>query len=182
VLTIIGLAIAVLVAAMAPHGSTHSIARLPLTPTGSPASTGLPASTSGSGIFVHILGEVAAPGLYELHQGDRAVDAVAAAGGFTKKADQSAVNLARFLNDGEQIVVPRIGTPAGQGVSVPGKVNINTADAAALETLAGVGPALAGRILDWRKANGRFAAIEDLLNVTGIGAKTLAGFKDSITL
>jgi competence protein ComEA len=133
-------------------------------------------------IYVHILGEVAAPGLYELREGDRAVDAVAAAGGFTTDADQAQLNLARFLVDGEQIVVPAVGdSPAPTGES-GGKVNLNSADVTQLQALPRIGPAMAQRIVDWREANGRFASVEDLLSVTGIGAKTFAALKDLVTV
>lgn len=175
VLVLVALAVAVLVVAMSPRGETQQV--LPA----DAASTGV--EDSGLPLFVHIMGEVQHPGLYELREGDRAVDAVAAAGGFTAEADQSGLNLARFLHDGEQIIVLAIGeAPAiPPGGSTPGKVNINTADSPALQTLAGVGPALADRIIAWRTANGPFASVDDLLNVTGIGAKTLAGFRDSVT-
>jgi competence protein ComEA len=145
-----------------------------------------PVSGEGEGeeIFVHILGEVQRPGLYGLRGGDRAIDVVAAAGGFTDAADQAQLNLARFVVDGEQILVPAIGqTPlAAPGMTAGGKVNLNTADAAALETLPRVGPAMAARIIDWREANGGFRAIEDLLGVTGIGDKTFEGLKDLVTI
>jgi competence protein ComEA len=139
-------------------------------------------------LFVHIIGAVVAPGLYQLHEGDRAVDAVAAAGGLAADADQAQVNLARFLSDGEQIIVPRVGdvpAPAVAGAApggAGGLININTADAAALEELPGVGPALAERIVLWREANGSFASVDDLLNVTGIGQKKLDGLRDSAAL
>jgi len=182
VLLLAGLAAAVLFSALAPRGTTSSIAQP------SSTSTAEPSQASSATIFVHILGEVARPGLYELREGDRAVDAVAAAGGFTETADQSQLNLARFVTDGEQILVLAIGAapPPGGGQAAPGvvagKVNINTADAAALETLPRVGPALSARILEWRAANGRFTAIEDLMSVTGIGEKTFEGLKDLVTV
>lgn len=176
VLVLVGLGCAVLVSALGDHGSTGEVARP------SPVASGVP--IAGSTIFVHILGAVERPGLYELREGDRAIDAVAAAGGFTDAADQAQLNLARFVVDGEQIVVPVIGeTPAGApGVTAQGKVNINTADEAALDTLPRVGPAMAARIIAWREANGRFTAIEDLMNVTGIGDKTFEGLKDLVTV
>jgi len=102
--------------------------------------------------YVHIIGQVNDPGLYALHDGDRAVDVVAAAGGLTPSADPAALNLARFLSDGEQIIVPAVGqsVPAsgagGGGTAIPGKVNINTADEPTLETLPRVGPAMAATI------------------------------------
>jgi competence protein ComEA len=112
------------------------------------------------------------------------VDAVAAAGGFTDVADQSGINLARFVTDGEQLRVPAIGEvpPAPAGTTAGGLVNLNTADAAALETLPRVGPALATRIIEWRDANGGFGSIDDLKNVTGIGDKTFDGLKDLVTV
>lgn len=176
VLVLVGLGCAVLVSALGDHGSTGEVARP------SPAASGVP--IAGSTIFVHILGAVERPGLYELREGDRAIDAVAAAGGFTDAADQAQLNLARFVVDGEQIVVPVMGeTPAGApAVTAQGKVNINTADEAALDTLPRVGPAMAARIIAWREANGRFTAIEDLMNVTGIGDKTFEGLKDLVTV
>jgi len=96
------------------------------------------------------------------------------------------LNLARFLSDGEQIIVPAVGQsiPASGvagSATAGGKVNINTADEPTLETLPRVGPAMAARILAWRAANGRFTAIEDLMSVSGIGEKTFEGLKDLVT-
>jgi competence protein ComEA len=142
-------------------------------------------------LFVHILGAVAKPGLYQLHDGARAVDAVAAAGGFTAEADRQQLNLARLVSDGEQIYVPKVGeagsgppgsSAVGGAGAVGGKVNINTASESDLETLPRVGPTMAKRIIAWREANGRFATIEDLMSVTGIGEKTFAELKDLVTI
>ena len=176
VLVLVGLGCAVLVSALGDHGSTVDVARQ------EPAASGAP--LAGAVIFVHILGAVEHPGLYELREGDRAIDAVAAAGGFLDTADQAQLNLARFIVDGEQIIVPTIGeTPAtAPGMTAQGKVNLNTADAAALETLPRVGPALAERILAWRDTNGRFTAIEELMSVSGIGDKTFEGLKGLVTV
>lgn len=197
VLLVVGLGIAVLVMALsAGAGSTSVIAGPgPSTPTnGSQPADGLAGGSpstrpqGAAAIYVHILGAVNRPGLYELRDGDRAIDAVAAAGGYAGDADRRQLNLARFLSDGEQIYVPREGeavAPSGGGAAsgtVGGKVNLNTADAAALETLPRVGPALAARILAWREANGRFTSVEDLLGVSGIGEKTFAGLKDLVTI
>lgn len=138
---------------------------------------------SSATILVHILGAVHHPGLYELSEGDRAIDAVAAAGGFTDGADRAQLNLARFVVDAEQIYVPIIGeVPTGGPAAASGKVNINTADEAALDTLPRVGPAMAARIIAWRETNGRFGTIEELMNVTGIGDKTFEGMKDLVTV
>ena len=176
VLVLVGLGCAVLVSALSNHGSTVDVARQ------EPAASGAP--LAGAAILVHILGAVEHPGLYELREGDRAIDAVAAAGGFLDTADQAQLNLARFIVDGEQIIVPAIGeTPAAApGMTAQGKVNLNTADSAALETLPRVGPALAERILAWRDTNGRFTAIEELMSVSGIGDKTFEGLKGLVTV
>jgi competence protein ComEA len=181
ILVLVGLGCAVFITAITPHGSSSVVAPSAL-PSSSPASPG----SNGAVIYVHILGQVNDPGLYALHDGDRAVDVVAAAGGLTPAADPAALNLARFLSDGEQIVVPAVGqsipaSGAGGGTAIPGKVNINTADEPTLETLPRVGPAMAARILAWRTANGRFTAVEDLMSVSGIGEKTFEGLKDLVT-
>ena len=151
-----------------------------------------PAVAPAEGLYVHVLGEVAAPGLYTVEPEARLVDALAAAGGTLESADLQAVNLARPLSDGEQIVVPKIGAePApgspgapggGGGAGADGTVNLNTADQAALETLPRIGPALAQRIIDWRDENGRFRSVDDLLAVPGIGEKLLAGVREKVTV
>jgi competence protein ComEA len=175
VLVLAGLGIAVFVTAVTPHGTSTVVA-----PSGEPRESGAPVSTA---IYVHILGEVRRPGLYALRDGDRAVDAVAAAGGFTEAADAAGLNLARFVSDGEQIIVPAIGeVPAAGPAGVPGKVNLNTADAALLDTLPGVGPATAAQIIAWRDQNGRFESIEDLLDVSGIGQAKFDGLRDLVTI
>jgi competence protein ComEA len=187
ILVLVGLGVAVFLTAITPHGATSVVSPGDAGDGGANPSDDPVAASSGgdaASIYVHILGQVARPGLYELRDGDRAVDVVAAAGGFTDTADPAGLNLARFLTDGEQIVVPAVGeVPVGApGVTADGKVNLNSADQAALETLPRVGPAMAQRILDWREANGPFTAVEDLLNVTGIGDKTLEGLRDLVTV
>jgi competence protein ComEA len=137
--------------------------------------------------YVHVSGAVTAPGLYVLAAGARVVDAVAAAGGFAADADQSAVNLARPVADGEQLHVRAQGeTPdAGGGAAAPagdGRVNLNTADVAALDTLPRIGEAMAQRIIDWREQNGRFTSVEDLLAVPGIGEKMLEALRDLVVV
>jgi competence protein ComEA len=198
VIVLVALAGAVAVSALAPHGSTASIGA---TTTGTDGSEARPAAdgagdADGAGgmegltgggvpIFVHILGAVRSPGLYELQDGDRAVDAVAAAGGFGPEADLTQLNLARFVSDGEQIVVPIVGAspPAtATGLTPAGTVNINTADATTLETLPRVGPAMSARIIAWRDQNGRFSVIEDLMNVSGVGEKTFDSLKELISV
>ncbi|TQL85833.1 competence protein ComEA [Microbacterium saperdae] len=144
---------------------------------------GTAASPAPSGdLYVHVLGAVERPGLYVLDLDARLVDAVAAAGGTTDDADLTAVNLARVLSDGEQIVVPVVGAVAETGVpaegSADGRVDLNTADQAALETLPRIGPALAERIISWREENGRFQSVDDLLAVPGIGEKLLEAIRE----
>jgi len=135
-------------------------------------------------IFVHVVGEVQAPGIYQLNSGARLMDAVFAAGGLSKLADQSSVNLARELTDGEQVVVFKTGeAPTATGaISQVSRISLNQSSALELEQLPGVGPALAGRIVDWREANGGFKKKEDLLNISGIGDKLFAGIKDEVVL
>ena len=187
VLLLVALGCAVLVAALSDRGTATNVARTASSGTADAGAAAAGAASSGGTIFVHILGAVERPGLYSLAEGDRAIDAVAAAGGFLDTADQRRLNLARFVVDGEQIAVPAIGeipdAAAGvPGTAVGGKVNINTADEAGLDTLPRVGPAMATRIIAYREANGRFTTIEDLMNVTGVGDKTFEGLRDLVTV
>jgi competence protein ComEA len=134
-------------------------------------------------LYVHVVGEVQSPGMYQLPIGARLVDAVFAAGGLTEEADNASVNLARELTDGEQIIVFSIsqkGEAAGHTAS--GLVSLNRAGDKELEELPGIGPALAGRIVAWREANGGFKSVQDLLKVSGIGESLLSGVIDLVTL
>jgi competence protein ComEA len=169
VLLLVGLGVAVLVSALVPRSSSEQVVA-----SATPAPRGA--------IYVHVLGAVLTPGLYELREGDRIVDAIAVAGGFAEGADETQLNLARQVADGEQVVVPLLGEAAAPGEQQAGKVNLNSATQGQLETLPRVGPALAQRILAWREANGRFSAIEDLLSVTGIGDKTFEGLRDLVSV
>jgi competence protein ComEA len=134
-------------------------------------------------LYVHVVGEVLSPGMYQLPIGARLVDAVFAAGGLTEDADNASVNLARELTDGEQIIVFSI-SQEGQspGTTSSGLVSLNRAGDKELEELPGIGPALAGRIIAWREANGGFKSVQDLLKVSGIGESLLAGVIDLVTL
>ncbi len=134
-----------------------------------------------TGIWVHIVGAIQNPGVYSMPSGARVFELVAAAGGYTKNADQSSVNLARNLTDGEQITV----LAKGASLDSPAKsstISLNSASEATLETLPGVGPKLAARIIDWRDANSGFKKIEDLRHVGGIGDKLFAAIKDMVSL
>ncbi len=152
-------------------------------------------------VVLHVLGAVADPGIVELPPGSRVVDAIAAAGGPTDEADLAAVNLARVVVDGEQLRLPAVGEapaagvpgagpgsgsdgagPGSASVAADGRININTADAAGLEQLPGVGPAIAARIIAWREQNGPFRSVDELTAVSGIGEKTLDGLRDQATV
>ena len=136
-------------------------------------------------LYVHVVGEVVSPGMYQLPIGARLVDAVFAAGGLTEEADNASVNLARELTDGEQIIVFSISQAQegeATGTTASGLVSLNRAGDKELEELPGIGPALAGRIVAWREANGGFKSVEDLLKVSGIGESLLSGVIDLVTL
>ncbi|CAN2212684.1 ComEA DNA uptake protein and related DNA-binding proteins [Candidatus Nanopelagicaceae bacterium] len=137
-------------------------------------------------LVIDVTGEVVSPGVYELPAGSRVIDAIRAAGGAKAKAALSELNLARVIKDGEQIYVDLIYTAgsrarAGSKASVPrGPININRATASDLDSLDGIGPVIAKRIIAFRTANGPFTAVEDLLKVSGIGDAKFAQFKEKI--
>ena len=179
-----GLAAILLVAAAVTFLRGRSDTALPpalITTTGTVADgAGGVAPAQEEPLVVDVAGAVRRPGLYRLPQGSRVADAVAKAGGITSKADRLAVNLAALLVDGEQVLIPE-SPPVGGGAggvapdtSAGGElVHLNSADAAALDALPGVGPATAQRIVDWRTANGGFRTVDDLLEVPGIGPAKL---------
>ncbi len=172
-----GAAVAVFVTAVTPRGAQRVVAPEGSSDAGPDAA--LVASTQAAPIFVHVLGQVERPGLYELREGARVFDAVAAAGGLTDAADPAGVNLARPVADGEQLLVPAVGEvpPAAVGAASDGRIDLNTADVAALDTLPRIGPAMARRIVEWREANGPIRSVDDLLAVSGIGAKTVEALR-----
>ena len=153
-----------------------------------------PAATATSGpIQVYISGAVANPDVYSVPSGAIVRDALALAGGPASDADLNTINLAKALHDGDQVYVPHIGEVPPPAVSAPagdtsqssvpsGPININTATQAELETLPGIGPALATRIIDYRESNGPFASIEAIQNVSGIGPSTFENIKELITV
>ncbi|WP_462417269.1 helix-hairpin-helix domain-containing protein [Kytococcus sp. Marseille-QA3725] len=213
---------------------------------GAPGSSGPdgsagPAGTNGAGgpggpsgaesaaaqeVTVHVVGAVRDPGVVTLPVGGRIGDAVEAAGGMTREADRTALNLARPVTDGEQVVVLRPGeeppTPAAGGAGAPGSapggaaaggpgggagegasgdgaggasgdaaaggaaagavVDLNAADQSALEELPGVGPVTAEHILAWREENGQFTSVDELMEVSGIGEKTLETLRPHVTV
>ena len=143
-------------------------------------------------ICVDVGGEVRNPVVAELEEGSRVEDAIKAAGGVTENADLTDINRAAFVTDGDKILVPPLavsedvfsGEAMGGSAASPadGKININTADSIQLQELNGVGPATAEKIMAYREENGRFQAIEDIKNVSGIGEKTFEKFKDDIKI
>ncbi|HEY8202699.1 MAG TPA: helix-hairpin-helix domain-containing protein, partial [Actinomycetota bacterium] len=156
-----------------------------------PAAVAKPVATAE--VVVDVVGAVRRAGLYHLPQGSRIADAVARAGGATRKADLAQVNLAAPVADGEQVVVPVAGQalpgPAASSAPVtagaggpPPKTNLNTATQAQLEELPGVGPKLAQRVLAYRQRKGRFTSTRDLLEVEGFGPKKLAALQDQLSV
>ena len=131
-------------------------------------------------IFVHVVGEVQSPGLFELEIGSRVQDAISLAGGMTNEAVQDSVNLARMLSDGEQVVVLAQSQMAID--SSDGFISLNRATASQLEDLPGVGPALAGRIIEYRERIGSFADTAQLKEVSGIGQKLFDSISKQLTL
>ena len=141
--------------------------------------------SSSFSVMVHVVGEVNAPGMYELQADSRVIDAVMAAGGLTSNAAECAVNLARTVNDGEQLTIPALsqGCVPSRGGSVAGTpLALNAATAEQFDSLPGIGPTLADRIIQYRDAQGGFASVDQLNDVSGIGDKLFAGLKDLVTL
>jgi len=138
-------------------------------------------------LVVHVAGLVHTPGVVRLAPGARVLDALEAAGGAHDGVDLTGLNLARLVTDGEQVLVgvtPPAGaaaTPAAGDTGSP-LVNLNTATTEQLEALPGIGPALAGRILAWRDDHGRFASVDELQEVSGIGPATFAELADLVTV
>jgi competence protein ComEA len=141
-------------------------------------------------IVVHITGAVPRPGVYALPQGARIQDGISAAGGFLAEADKTNINLAQVLDDGEKLDIPYIEggspvltTPVPEVVTITTElININTASLAELDTLPGIGPTTAQKIIDYRTQNGPFINAEDIVNVSGIGPGTYERIKDLITV
>jgi competence protein ComEA len=164
----------------------------PAVPVSAPA-----AQEEPKNIMVYVTGAVKNPGVYTLEEGQRVKDAIEAAGGSIPEADLLRLNLAQKLRDEDKLYVPRVGEfPEGQeqgggdtgmvgatvgiNASSDDKININTADLAELDTLPGIGPTTAQKIIDYRTQNGPFKAIEEIKNVSGIGDKKFEEIKDKI--
>ncbi|MBO3142642.1 hypothetical protein GZ178_04005 [Dermatophilus congolensis] len=170
-----------------PAASTH--AGKP-SPSGTAGTADKHSQTTPAAITVHVAGKVAKPGVVTVPAESRASQAIAAAGGFARGSDARSINMAKPLSDGEQIIVAALGEPApaaavsspGTSTTAAGKVNLNSADQTTLETLPGVGPVMAGKIIKWRTDNGRFTRVEDLNEVSGVGEKTFAKLAQLVTV
>lgn len=153
--------------------------------TSSPATSSIPESGSISGngrsVLIHVVGAVRSPGVYTLEAGSRVVDAIMLAGGWREAAQLCNVNMARTLNDGEQITIPSGSCEIGADSSSTA-VSLNRGTLAQLDALPGVGATLAQRIIDWRKANGGFTRLEQLNEVSGISDKLYAQLKPLVVL
>jgi competence protein ComEA len=189
-LVVVGLGVRQLAGSRASDAAAADVARtLPV----APAPGGDPASTAAPEVTVHVAGAVRRPGVYRLKRGSRVDDAVRLAGGAVARADLSAVNLAAVAEDGRQVLVP-VKAPTGDGgggtggssapgsAVAPAKVNLNTATLEELDTLAGVGPATAQKILAHREQHGAFGSVEELGDVPGIGEVRLAALRDLVTV
>ena len=146
----------------------------------------IPITLAEPEIFVDVTGAVNKPGVYTLTGKSRVIDAIKAAGDSAPGADLSTINLARVLNDGEQIYVDSlVMNSSGQRVSKKtpsGPININRATARQLDGLDGIGPVIAARIVEYRKINGSFLSIDDLQKVSGIGAAKFAQIKSKVRI
>jgi competence protein ComEA len=151
-------------------------------------------SVPGGVIVVQVTGAVATPGAYEVPAGARVVDVIAAAGGTRADADLGSVNQARRVRDEDQVVIPglvQLAPPPSTGVTAdaatddasgPAVININSASAAELDALPGVGPAIAQRIIDYRTERGPFQTVDELANVGGISAAMVDEIRAQITV
>ena len=180
--------------APAPRGAGPTGAAAPGGGAAAPAPGGAAPPQGAAGeVVVAVAGKVARPGLVRLPAGSRVDDALRAAGGPLPGADVGLLNLARRLVDGEQVLVgvdPPPGTPVGPGAGAPplatgaapaaGPLDLNAATAGDLDALPGIGPVLAQRIVDWRTEHGRFASVEQLREVTGIGESKYADLADRV--
>jgi len=146
----------------------------------------VPVTIAEPEIFVDVTGAVNKPGVYTLTVKSRVIDAIKAAGDSAPGADLSTINLARVLNDGEQIYVDSlVMNSSGQRVSKKtpsGPININRATARQLDALDGIGPVIAARIVEYRKINGSFLSVDDLQKVSGIGAAKFAQIKSKVRI
>jgi competence protein ComEA len=160
----------------------------------SPGAAGA-ARPSGRQVYVHVGGAVQRPGLYEVPDGSRVFDAVRAAGGATESADLDSLNLASKVKDGDKILVPARVEPGadpppggatasggGGAAAAGGLINLNSATLEQLDSLPGVGPSTAQKIIDYRTQHGGFRSVDELMDVPGIGPAKFAELKDQVTV
>lgn len=184
-LAVVGLALTAIGVMVKSSGERTTLGQEEVTPSVLSEPIPAPPPPEPATVIVHVAGHVERAGIVELDDGARVVDAINAAGGVTSVADLESLNLARVVVDGEQVYVPERGedvaarTPSSQPAS-SGPISLSRADQAALETLPGVGPALAARIIAFRDAYGPFQSVTDVLAVSGIGPATLDGFADQV--
>ena len=161
--------------------------RDPATARGATGARGTTRGGADGGALVHVIGAVRRPGVYRLRAGSRVIDAVERAGGATERAELAGLNLAARVADAQQIAVPRRGgrasamaagaaSPAANGVA-GGPIDLNTATLEQLDTLDGVGPVIARKIIEHRARNGPFRSVDELAQVPGIGPKRLAALR-----
>jgi competence protein ComEA len=167
---------------------------LPFASTTDPAVASSTTSTAPETLLVHVAGAVVAPGVHEVADGARVIDAIDAAGGLAPMADVARINLAARVTDGERVYVPAVGedpppalvgggAAAGGGAGgTPGPVDLNAADAATLDSLPGVGPSTAAAIIEHRERIGGFTSVEQLLDVRGIGEAKLEQLRSLVTV
>jgi competence protein ComEA len=151
------------------------------------------ASTAPAGVvdapalraLVHVAGEVRRPGVYRVGAGARAIEAIRRAGGPTRRADLSALNLAAPLQDGQQVLIPsrapRAGAAGPAGTGPAATISLSSATEEDLDGLDGIGPTLAARIVEWRQAHGGFSSVEQLMDVPGIGPARLEALRARVT-
>jgi competence protein ComEA len=149
----------------------------------------LQAAPTKAPLAVHVIGAVPRPGLYEFAEGARIQNAIDAAGGLLASANVDSLNLAALLEDGQQLNIPYMDEPPAATEApvvteapTSGLININTATLAELDTLPGIGPTTAQKIIDYRSQNGNFSTIEDIMKVSGIGPATFENIKALITV
>ena len=184
-LALVGLALTSVGVVMRSSGETHTVTldQVPAIPDTTEQIA--PVQAVQRTVIVHVVGQVMRPGIVELDDGARVTDAIDAAGGVTQAADIDSLNLARVVADGEQVYVPEVGEDVTaraqpQHATAQGPISLSRADQATLETLPGVGPSLAARIIAFREANGPFQSVSDILAVSGIGPATLDRFADQV--
>lgn len=173
-LLILGTLIIIFSSLLVVRGNSHEVVAPPI----------VPIQMAAPEIFVDVTGAVNKPGVYTLSANSRVIDAIKAAGDSAPGADLSTINLARVLSDGEQIyvdatVINRAGVRVSKKVH-SGPININRATAGQLDSLDGIGPVIAKRIMEYRKVNGPFLTVEDLQKVSGIGVAKFAQIKNKV--